>query len=169
MLVVRKELELMTHSWIQAPYSFPDTLSRAEDTKTDETWLHCSWCIQFRGLCRCGLVKISTLADVHTKSYGNRERVIASLLGVLRITKSSKEEIMWELKLQDKLLVQSQSVENTWLWSAHPYMGHLYQSPAPAPGSGNIKKDGQKECKNQKMCKSAGKHQMLWSQLRLPV
>lgn len=48
-----------------------------------------------------------------TQSPMETERVLTSLLGVLRITKSSKEEIMWDLDLQDKLFVQSQSVENT--------------------------------------------------------
>lgn len=40
-------------------------------------------------------------------------------------------------------------------------------SPPPTPARGNIKEDGQKERKSQKMCKSVGKHQMPWSQLWL--
>lgn len=73
------------HTAFQAPW--------AEDTKMDETWLQCSRGIRIRGLYCCGLGRISTLADVHTESYGNIERVIASPLGALTITISPKEEI----------------------------------------------------------------------------
>lgn len=34
-LVASKEMELMTHAWIQAAYNFPGTMSGTEDTKMD--------------------------------------------------------------------------------------------------------------------------------------
>ena len=44
--------------------------------------------------------------DVHTKSYENIESVTESLLGTQRITKSSKQQPVSELNLQDKSVVQ---------------------------------------------------------------
>lgn len=136
MLVVRKELEFTTHPWVQASYSFPGPLSRAEDTNMDETWLQCSRGIHVRGLCCCGLGRNKHTSRCSHRVLWEHRKSDRSSLGALTITISSKEEITWELNLQDKLLVQSQSVENTWLWSVQSYMGHLYQFPTPNPGSG---------------------------------
>lgn len=38
MVVVSKEVEWMTHSWIRAAHNFPGTVSGTEDAKMDRTW-----------------------------------------------------------------------------------------------------------------------------------
>lgn len=96
------KLEQMTHLWIQDPHNVP-RMSRGEAPKMDEGWQQDPRCTQLRRVCWWVL---STTVDVHTKSYENIESVTESLLGTQRITKSSKQQPVSELNLQDKSVVQ---------------------------------------------------------------